>query len=98
MPPCCRRSPRLGSTWLHGGCAVTGGIGALPVIEGFGRDYELDPEVMYAETCAALGCMFWNREMALMTGEAKYDDLFEWQLYNAAAGRHECRRLQLSLQ
>jgi len=64
---------------------VTGGIGSLPMIEGFGRDYELDPEYAYAETCAALGCMFWNWEMTLLTGRAKYADLFEWQLYNAAS-------------
>jgi len=62
----------------------TGGIGSLPVIEGFGRDYELDPETAYAETCAALGCLFWNREMSQLTGDARYSDLFEWQLYNAA--------------
>ena len=64
---------------------VTGGIGSLPMIEGFGRDYELDPEYAYTETCAALGCMFWNWEMTLLTGQAKYADLFEWQLYNAAS-------------
>jgi DUF1680 family protein len=63
---------------------VTGGIGSLPMIEGFGRDYELDPEIAYAETCAALGCMFWNWEMTLLTNQAKYADLFEWQLYNAS--------------
>jgi hypothetical protein len=67
---------------------VTGGIGSLPWIEGFGRDYELDPEFAYAETCAALGSMFWNWEMARIqcsSGQAKYADLFEWQLYNAAS-------------
>ena len=63
---------------------ITGGIGSLPLMEGFGRDYELDPEIAYAETCAALGSIFWNREMAQLTGEAQYSDLFEWQLYNAA--------------
>jgi uncharacterized protein len=64
---------------------VTGGIGSVPGLEGFGNDYELDPEYAYAETCAALASMFWNWEMAQLTGEAKYSDLFEWQLYNAAA-------------
>ena len=64
---------------------VTGGIGARPEIEGFGRDYELDPELAYAETCAALGSLFWNWEMSLNTSDARYSDLFEWQLYNAAA-------------
>jgi DUF1680 family protein len=64
---------------------VTGGIGSLPEVEGFGRDEELDPEIAYAETCAALAGLFWNWEMVLIHGEAKYSDLFEWQLYNAAA-------------
>ncbi len=63
---------------------ITGGIGSLPLMEGFGRDYELDPEFAYAETCAALGSIFWNWEMAQLTGEAQYSDLLEWQLYNAA--------------
>lgn len=77
----------LQQAWDHMVCRrmyVTGGIGSLPAIEGFGRDYELDAEIAYAETCAALGCMFWNWEMALVTGRARYADLFEWQLYNAS--------------
>ncbi len=64
---------------------VTGGLGSVPAIEGFGNDYELDPEYAYAETCAALASLFWNWEMAGLTGDAKYSDLLEWQLYNAAA-------------
>ncbi len=64
---------------------VTGSIGSLPNIEGFGRDYELEPAYSYSETCAALGNIFWNWEMTQITGEAKYADLTEWQLYNAAA-------------
>lgn len=80
--------PALEQAWEHMvdyRMYVTGGIGSLPALEGFGNDYELDPEFAYAETCAALGSMFWNWEMAQLTGEAKYSDLFEWQLYNAAA-------------
>ena len=38
-------------------------LGALPLIEGFGRDYELPPETAYNETCAALGSMFWSGQM-----------------------------------
>ena len=64
---------------------VTGGVGALPEVEGFGRDDELDPEVAYNETCAALASLYWNWEMALIHAQAKYSELFEWQLYNAAA-------------
>src|SRR5258706_10293138 len=63
---------------------ITGGLGAVPGIEGFGNDYELDPEYAYNETCASLASLFWNWEMALLTNDARYSDLFEWQLYNAA--------------
>ncbi len=63
---------------------VTGGLGAVPGIEGFGRDDELDPRYAYAETCAALSSMFWSWEMSRLTGAAKYSELLEWQLYNAA--------------
>ncbi len=79
--------PTLEESWDHmvqRRMYVTGGIGSLPLIEGFGRDYELDPLYAYAETCAALGCMFWNWEMTQNTRLAQYADLFEWQLYNAA--------------
>ncbi len=62
---------------------ITGGVGSLPVIEGFGRDYELDPEFAYTETCAGIGSFLWNWELAQLTGEACYSDLMEWQLYNA---------------
>jgi hypothetical protein len=64
---------------------VTGGLGSQPGLEGFGNDFDLNPEYAYSETCAALASMFWNWEMALLTGQARYSDLFEWQLYNAAA-------------
>jgi DUF1680 family protein len=80
--------PALERAWEHmvsRRMYVTGGIGSLPALEGFGNDYELDPEYAYAETCAALASLFWNWEMAQLTGKAKYSDLFEWQLYNAAA-------------
>ncbi len=80
--------PALEQAWEHmvmRRMYVTGGIGSLPGVEGFGHDYELDPEYAYAETCAALASLFWNWEMSQLTGKAKYSDLFEWQLYNAAA-------------
>ncbi len=63
---------------------VTGGLGSLPVIEGFGRDYELDPKLAYAETCATIASLLWDWELLQSTGKPQYADLFEWQLYNAA--------------
>ncbi len=54
-----------------------------PIIEGFGKDYELDNKSAYCETCAAISSILWSFEMLLNTGDAKYADLIEWQLYNA---------------
>lgn len=62
---------------------ITGGLGALPDMEGFGRDYELNPETAYNETCAAIASLMWNWQLVQQTRQAKYSDLFEWQLYNA---------------
>ncbi len=84
MTPFCRAWRVPGNRWCFD-IVPYRGLGALPGIEGFGRDYELNPEYAYAETCAALGGLFWNWEMSALTGAAKYADLFEWQLYNAAA-------------
>ena len=80
--------PPLQAAWEHmvtRRMYVTGGLGSQPATEGFGADYDLVPEYAYAETCAALGSLFWSWEMSRLTGEARYSDLFEWQLYNAAA-------------
>ncbi len=62
---------------------ASGGLGALPVSEGFGRDYELDPETTYNETCAGIASLYWNWQLACLTAEAKFSDFFEWQLYNS---------------
>lgn len=67
---------------VEGHLFVNGGAGAFPGVEGFGDQYDLDPERAYAETCASLAGVFWNRELGLLTGEARYDDLLEWQLLN----------------
>ncbi|MBN1330270.1 MAG: glycoside hydrolase family 127 protein [Candidatus Heimdallarchaeota archaeon] len=62
---------------------ITGGIGSLGTVEGFGRDYELPNDSCYCETCAAIANIMLNWELALTTNQAKYSDLLEWQLYNA---------------
>jgi DUF1680 family protein len=61
---------------------ITGGIGSLPEIEGFGPAHHLPDADGYAETCAAIGLVFWAQRMALLTGEAKYVDVLERALYN----------------
>lgn len=61
---------------------LTGGLGARGHGEAFGNAYELPNDVAYAETCAAVANMLWNHRMFLLTGEAKYMDVFERVLYN----------------
>ncbi|QPV61632.1 glycoside hydrolase family 127 protein [Halosimplex litoreum] len=61
---------------------VTGGIGPEHDHEGFTEDYDLPNETAYAETCAAIGSIFWNQRLFEHTGEAKYAALIERTLYN----------------
>ncbi len=63
---------------------ITGGIGAEGGHEGFGGPYELPNQTAYCETCASLANIFWNHRMFLMRGDAKYMDVLERVLYNAA--------------
>jgi DUF1680 family protein len=63
---------------------VTGGLGPSWTNEGFTRDYDLPNETAYAETCAAVGLVFWAHRMLLMTGESAYADVMERALYNGA--------------
>ncbi|MCF7709088.1 MAG: glycoside hydrolase family 127 protein [Verrucomicrobia bacterium] len=63
---------------------ITGGIGAAGGHEGFGGAYELPNLTAYCETCASIANIFWNHRMFLMRGDAKYIDILERTLYNAA--------------
>ncbi len=61
---------------------LTGGIGSKGDGEAFGKNYELPNASAYCETCAAVGNALWNYRMFLLTGQAKYLDVFERVLYN----------------
>ena len=61
---------------------ITGGLGAVHGIEGFGAEYELPNAGAYNETCASVGNVFFNFRMFLLTGDARYLDVAEVALYN----------------
>ena len=61
---------------------ITGGLGAVAGLEKFGPAYELPNKNTYDETCAAVGNVFFNYRMYLMSGDAKYIDVAEVALYN----------------
>lgn len=61
---------------------ITGGIGATGAGEAFGDAYQLPNMSAYAETCAAIGNVYWNSRMFLLHGDSKYIDVLERTLYN----------------
>ncbi len=77
--------PALDSIWhnivdtrMH----ITGGLGAVHGIEGFGPEYELPNKEAFDETCAAVGNVLFNHRMFLMEKDAKYMDVAEVALLN----------------
>ena len=61
---------------------ITGGLGAVPGIEGFGPAYMLPNKITYNETCSAVGNVLFNYRMFLASRDAKYVDVAEVALYN----------------
>ncbi|HEY3855880.1 MAG TPA: beta-L-arabinofuranosidase domain-containing protein [Verrucomicrobiae bacterium] len=62
---------------------ITGGVGATAEGEAFGSDYAL-PNDGYLETCGAVGAGFFDRNLNLLTGDARYVDALERELFNGA--------------
>jgi DUF1680 family protein len=61
---------------------ITGGIGSSRHNEGFTKDYDLPNESAYAETCAAIGLVFWAHRMLQLDNDSSYADIMERALYN----------------
>jgi DUF1680 family protein len=61
---------------------LTGGIGASPGGEAFGKPYELPNDNAHRETCAAIANALWNERMFLLHGDSKYIDVLERIIYN----------------
>jgi len=73
---------RLWKNTTHRKMYITGGVGATNRGEAFGGDYELPNETAYAETCAAIGLVFFAHRMLLIEPDAQYADVLERVLYN----------------
>jgi uncharacterized protein len=63
---------------------LTGGIGPSSHNEGFTGDFDLPNLSAYAETCAAVGLVFWSHRMLQLTGDGQYAEVMERVLYNGA--------------
>lgn len=61
---------------------VTGGIGSSVSGEAFTVDYDLPNDTVYAETCAAIGLVFFARKMLELHPSSEFSDVMERCLYN----------------
>lgn len=61
---------------------ISGGLGAVHNIEGFGPSYVLPNKDTYLETCAAVGNVLFNMRMFLKYADSRYVDVAEVALYN----------------
>ncbi|MCA9238541.1 MAG: glycoside hydrolase family 127 protein, partial [Planctomycetales bacterium] len=61
---------------------ISGGLGAVPGIEGFGPAYVLPNKETYLETCAAVGNVLFNVRMFLKHERGEFVDVAEAALYN----------------
>jgi uncharacterized protein len=61
---------------------ITGGIGPSAANEGFTHDFDLPNEKAYAETCAAIGLVFWSHRLLQLACDGRYADVMERALYN----------------
>jgi len=65
---------------------ITGGVGATGRGEAFGKKYELPNASAYAETCAAIGLVFFAHRMWRVEPDGEYIDVLERALYNGMLG------------
>jgi DUF1680 family protein len=73
---------RIWDDLCHTKLYLTGGIGPSAQNEGFTVPYDLPNDTAYAETCAAIGLVFWSHRMLQWDCDARYADVMERALYN----------------
>jgi DUF1680 family protein len=80
---------------IHGGvCPLYKGFafrdgkvwGADAVWEAVGMDYQLPNAYGYHETCGQVGNFMWNYRMLLITGEARFAEIMEKEIFNGFLG------------
>jgi len=77
---------RLWENTTHRKMYITGGVGATGRGEAFGKEYELPNASAYAETCAAIGLVFFAHRMWRVEPDGEYIDVLERALYNGMLG------------
>jgi DUF1680 family protein len=62
---------------------ITGGIGSTVRGEAFTYDYDLPNDLLYCETCAAIGLLNFSNELLKTDTDSRYADIMERALYNS---------------
>jgi DUF1680 family protein len=75
---CCRLWESITERQMY----ITGSIGSSAHGEAFSFDYDLPNDSAYAETCAAIGLVFFARRMLEIFPDSRYGDIMERALYN----------------
>ncbi|NLY10501.1 MAG: glycoside hydrolase family 127 protein [Firmicutes bacterium] len=75
-------SKRLWENTVKKQMYVTGGVGSTVHGEAFSFDYDLPNDTVYAETCAAIGLVFFAQRMLNLELKGEYADVMERALYN----------------
>ena len=73
---------RLWNNIIHKQMYITGGIGSTNIGEAFTFDYDLPNDIVYAETCASIGLIFFAHAMLEIEPSSEYADVIERALYN----------------
>lgn len=73
---------RLWENIVHRKMYITGGIGSTVQGEAFTVDYDLPPDTVYSETCAAIGLIFFAEKMLENEISGEYGDVMELAFYN----------------
>ena len=61
---------------------LTAGISSTGELEAFTKDYDLPNDMVYAETCASIGLIFFAKQMLELEANGKYADVMERAFYN----------------
>ena len=73
---------RLWNNIVYKRMYITGAIGSQVHGESFSFDYDLPNDTVYAETCAAIGLIFFANRMLQVEPKGQYADVMERALYN----------------
>jgi len=73
---------RLWNNIVYKRMYITGAIGSQVHGESFTFDYDLPNDTVYAETCAAIGLVFFANRMLQAEPKSQYADVMERALYN----------------